>query len=75
MAHLVNFHKVKVPVRPLPDDVLAALKAATNETLAGIAASDPFAAKVLEAYQSFQQSAQAYTRVSEGAYQTARAKA
>ena len=73
MKTLVEEHGVEF--RPLPDDVLAALKTATNETLAGIAASDPFAAKVLEAYQSFQQAAQAYTRVSEGAYLAARAGA
>lgn len=73
MKTLVEEHGVEF--RPLPDDVLAALKTATTATLAAIAASDALAQRVLSAYQTFQQAAQAYSTVSEGAYLQARARA
>lgn len=67
---LRNEHKVDV--RPLPGDVLAALKAASHEVLDEVAARDAFARKVLDAYRAFQADAARWHAVSEHAYFNAR---
>lgn len=62
----------KVDVRPLPDDVLAALKKASDEVVADVAARDPFAQRVLASYRAFQAEAAGWHAVSELPYYLAR---
>jgi TRAP-type mannitol/chloroaromatic compound transport system substrate-binding protein len=53
---------------PMPADVLAALRTATNEVLDALAASDPFAKKVYESLKAFRAQSRAFTQFSERAY-------
>ncbi|MFK8017140.1 MAG: TRAP transporter substrate-binding protein [Gammaproteobacteria bacterium] len=57
-----------VDVRPLPDEVLATLKALTTEVLDEIAADDAEFARVLESYRAFQSDTKAWHDLSERAY-------
>lgn len=66
MQKLINEHGVKV--RPLPDDVLVALKAATAEVMAKKSAEDPMFKKVYESYQAFYEGVREYHKLSEQAY-------
>lgn len=66
MESLKNEHKVDF--RPLPDDVLAALKAASTEVMAEQSAADPMFKKIYESYKRFQDGANAYHQVSEAEY-------
>lgn len=62
----------KVDVRPLPDAVLTALKQASDEVVAEVAARDPFAQRVLESYRKFQNEASRWHAASELPYYLAR---
>jgi TRAP-type mannitol/chloroaromatic compound transport system substrate-binding protein len=63
---LKNEHKVEF--RPLPDDILAALKRASQEVLEAAAAADPFARKVYDSLRAFQAQAMAWHELSEAAW-------
>ena len=62
-----------VDFRPLPPDVLAALRQASREVLEEAAAKDPFARRVYDSMRAFQAGAQAWHGVSEEAWYRARA--
>lgn len=70
LKQLIEQHQVDV--RPLPDEVLAALKQASETVIAEIAARDPFTQRVLDSYRSFQTSAAGWHRISELPYYLAR---
>ncbi len=57
-----------VDVRPLPEDVMSALKKATKEVLAEQAAADPVFARVYESYKAFYDRVKAYHQISELEY-------
>ena len=61
-------HEFKVEFRPLPDDVMTALRHATAEVIGEITARDAFAAKVYTSYRAFQGQAASWHRMSEIAY-------
>jgi TRAP-type mannitol/chloroaromatic compound transport system substrate-binding protein len=63
---LRNEHKVEF--RPLPADILAALKQASQEVLEAAAAADPFARKVYDSLRAFQSQALAWHELSEEAW-------
>ena len=63
---LKNEHKVDF--RPLPADILAALKKASQAVLDEIAATDPFARKVYDSLRSFQQQSGTWHTYSEEAW-------
>lgn len=58
----------KVAFRPLPDDVMAALREATAAVIGEITARDAFAARVYASYTTFQRQAASWHRMSEVAY-------
>lgn len=66
MQKLINEHGVKV--RPLPDDVLNALKEATAEVMAQKSAEDAMFKKVYESYSAFYEGVRNYHKLSEQAY-------
>lgn len=57
----------RIPFRPLPTDVIAALRRASRDVLDAAAARDPFCRKVHESMLAFQAHAAAWQRVSGGA--------
>lgn len=61
-----------IQFRLLPDEVLQALRRATDDLLAELGEQDPFVAQVLVSLQSFRQRAAAWARVSEAAYYAVR---
>ncbi|MCP5172953.1 MAG: TRAP transporter substrate-binding protein DctP [Pseudomonadales bacterium] len=63
---LVNEHGVDL--RPLPEDVLAALKQATDEVMAENAKADPMFKKVYQSIKVFQTQSEHYQKISEQAY-------
>ncbi|GIX34951.1 MAG: C4-dicarboxylate ABC transporter [Lysobacteraceae bacterium] len=65
LEQLVEEHGVEF--RTLPEAVLAALRAATDEVIGEITRRDAFAARVWTSYASFQQRAAAWHRMSEQA--------
>jgi TRAP-type mannitol/chloroaromatic compound transport system substrate-binding protein len=68
---LRNEHKVEF--RPLPDDILAALRKASVQVLEEAAAKDPFTRKVYDSMRAFQAGAQAWHGLSEEAWYQMRA--
>lgn len=66
MQKLINEHGVKV--KPLPDDVLRALKDATQKVLAEKSAQDPMFKKVYDSYRQFYEGVAEYHKLSEQAY-------
>jgi TRAP-type mannitol/chloroaromatic compound transport system substrate-binding protein len=60
-----------VIVRPLPDDVLRALKRASQDVLEEIAAGDPASRKVYDHFRKFQTDNDRWVEISERAYQRA----
>jgi TRAP-type mannitol/chloroaromatic compound transport system substrate-binding protein len=62
-----------VDFRPLPDDILAALKQASTQVLEEAAAKDPFTRKVYDSMRAFQAQARAWHGLSEEAWYRARA--
>lgn len=67
---LVNEHKVQL--KPLPNDVLAALRNASDETLKEVAATDEMSQKVYDSFINFRKKVSAWHAVSENAYVEAR---
>lgn len=67
---LVNEHNVKL--RKLPDDVLAALKAASQEVVAEAAQANPLAQRIYDSYMSYYAGVREYHAISEQAYINAR---
>src|SRR5690606_34618840 len=67
---LVREHGVEL--RQLPDDVMAALRRASQDVLEEVAAADPLAKRVLESMRAFEAQAQAWHAVSEVAYYATR---
>jgi len=61
-----------VDVRPLPPDVLGALRHASEQTLEAIAASDAMARRCYDSMRAFRAKAQAWHRISEEAFYQAR---
>ncbi len=61
-----------VIVRPLPDSVMAALRKASSEAVAELAASDPAAERVYQSFKDFENGVVAYHKISEQAYMDAR---
>jgi len=70
LRELVETHGVKL--RRLPDDVLKALYAGSQEAMAKLVAEDPLAAKVNESFAAFLEDVRAYHEISEQAYINAR---
>lgn len=70
LDQLVREHGVQL--RRLPDDVIAALKRASEESLEAMAAADPFVRKVYDSQRAFRAQAQAWHAISEEAYYAAR---
>ncbi|KAA2284670.1 TRAP transporter substrate-binding protein [Arenimonas fontis] len=67
---LVREHGVEL--RQLPDDVMAALRRASQEVLEEAAAADPMARRVLDSMRAFEARAKAWHAVSEVAYYATR---
>lgn len=67
---LVNEHDVKL--RKLPDDVLAALKAASQEVVAEAAQANPLAQRIYDSYMAYYAGVREYHAISEQAYINAR---
>lgn len=63
LESLVNEHGVDL--RPLPDDVIAALRVAAKEVLDEQVASDPMFAKVYESYSAFKESVSNFHNITE----------
>ncbi|MCG8668591.1 MAG: TRAP transporter substrate-binding protein [Pseudomonadales bacterium] len=70
LKELVSKHGVQV--RHLPEDVLKALKKASDEVIAENIAKDAFAKKVYESFKAFSDDVIPYTEISEKAYIEAR---
>ncbi|WP_034475168.1 TRAP transporter substrate-binding protein [Aestuariibacter salexigens] len=58
----------QIEVLPLPDDVMAALRVATEEVLAEESAADPMFAKIYKSYMKFYTGVKEYHRLSEQEY-------
>jgi len=67
---LVNRHGVEL--RRFPNEVLEGLRRASGNTLDGLAAGDPLAARILKSYREFQQGVSGWQAISEGSYLSAR---
>lgn len=61
-------HQHGVDMRPLPDDVIAALREATKEVMAEQSAADPTFAKIYTSYADFQRKVSQYHKISEQEY-------
>lgn len=61
---LINEHKVEL--RPIPDEVLAALRVAANEVLQEQVEADPMFAKVYASYSAFQKDVANFHAITEG---------
>lgn len=70
LDQLVREHSVQL--RRLPDDVIAALRRASEESLEAMAAADPFVRRVYDSQRAFRAQAQAWHAISEEAYYAAR---
>nr|WP_158972850.1 TRAP transporter substrate-binding protein DctP [Paraglaciecola sp. L3A3] len=66
MQALINTHNVDM--RPLPDDVMKALKTASKEVMLEQAAADSMFQKVYDSYSDFQNKVSQYHQVSEEEY-------
>lgn len=71
LSELVDVHQVQV--RRLPDDVLAALKAISDERVQALVGDDPLARKIYDSYESYRQGVMNYSELSERAFLNARA--
>lgn len=67
---LVTEHGVEL--RPLPDDVLAALKQTADAVIAEIAAKDAFTQKVYDSFRKFRDAVRAWHQIAEVAFYRAR---
>ena len=66
LKELVEQHGVQL--RKLPDDVIEALRKATNEVMQETIAKDADAKKIYESYTTFQKNVEPYIKISEQAY-------
>lgn len=66
LNRLLDDHKIQV--KPLPDDVLIALREASKAYIQDVIASDPMAKKVYESWKPFLDNVSHYHRISEQAY-------
>lgn len=66
LNRLLDHHKTQV--KPLPDDVLIALRKASEAYIQDVIASDPMAKKVYESWKPFLDNVSNYHRISEQAY-------
>lgn len=62
----------KVDLRRFPDEVLARLRALSDEVVAEVAEKDPMSKKVYESFKSFREQARDWHNISERAYLNAR---
>jgi len=70
LKELVEVHGVQL--RRLPDDVIMALHAASQEAIEELVASDPMASKVYDSFTKFYGGVRSYHHISEQAYINAR---
>jgi TRAP-type mannitol/chloroaromatic compound transport system substrate-binding protein len=70
---LINEHGVQL--RRLPDDVIAALRASSEEVVAEIAEVDPLAKRVYDSYMAYLEDVRRYHSISEQAYMNLRESA
>jgi TRAP-type mannitol/chloroaromatic compound transport system substrate-binding protein len=70
LDRLVREHDVQL--RQLPDDVLLALRRASDKVLEETAAADPLARRALDSMRAFQAQAKSWHAVSEEAYYATR---
>ena len=70
LDRLVREHDVQL--RQLPDDVLLALRRASDKVLEEAAAADPLARRALDSMRAFQAQAKSWHAVSEEAYYATR---
>ena len=70
---LINEHGVQL--RRLPDDVIAALRASSEEVVAEIAEADPLAKRVYDSYMAYLEDVRRYHSISEQAYMNLRESA
>ena len=70
---LINEHGVQL--RRLPDDVIAALRASSEEVVAEIAEADPLAKRVYDSYMDYLEDVRRYHSISEQAYMNLRESA
>jgi TRAP-type mannitol/chloroaromatic compound transport system substrate-binding protein len=61
-----------VQIRKLPDDVLAALRTASDQVISETIANDTFAQQVYASFKAFSQDVIPYTNISERAFLEAR---
>lgn len=66
LKELVEQHGVQL--RPLPEDVVEALRKASAEVIAEIVAADADAREIHESFEAFRQRVEPYTRISEEAF-------
>ena len=66
--HLKDLQKINVDIRKFPDEVLAQLKAYTDEVIAEVIADDEFATKVYQSYSSFKNRAADWSELTEKVY-------
>ena len=72
LEELVNKHGVRI--KKLPEDVLTALRQASEEVLDELVAGNEFAGRVYESYRAFHQGVQNFTAIAEQAYLNARTR-
>ena len=70
---LINEHGVQL--RRLPDDVIAALRASSEEVVAEIAEADPLSKRVYDSYMAYLEDVRRYHSISEQAYMNLRESA
>ena len=63
---LINEHKVDV--REFPTDVIEKLRELSEQVVADVVGSDPFAREIYDSYQSFLAKSKAWYNLSERAY-------
>ncbi|MDH3821795.1 MAG: ABC transporter substrate-binding protein, partial [Gammaproteobacteria bacterium] len=61
-----------IEIRAFPQEVVSLLKSITEEVIAELMAKDPASAKIGKAYFEYLEKVAANSRISEGAYLTAR---
>ena len=69
LQRMISQHKVQV--RPLPDDILKALRQFSEEAVQDLAAKDPFSKKAFASYSAFMKSIGKWSQISEEAYSRA----
>jgi TRAP-type mannitol/chloroaromatic compound transport system substrate-binding protein len=66
LKELVDKHGVQL--RRLPDDVLAALRSASDQVISEVIAADADAKAIYESFDAFRRDVEPYTRISEEAF-------